>query len=267
MKVFLFLLLGFGCVSQAQTVNYSRLQTFRLVEVRQTGPNGPKITGYNVGFYADFNTTSAVSILQVRTPQGRTLAYQKDGPKRWKCWTRSIASSSAYLKAYPAGAYLLSCLGGSLGGQNVVFRIPAEDLVNPSLPYLQANSYRLITSRKMRADLANTLVVQRVLARGRPFVTTPSPPIFIDSCTAQIRDLSQQGTDGEFVWYQAFSFDASQAASITIPAGTLRRNKVYNLSLQTDHTASEENVITPEGSIPHARGGITFYELVFKTAR
>jgi hypothetical protein len=260
------LLVGVACV-EADTANYETLQTYRLVDVRQTGPNSPKISSYKVGFYATFRTANAVNALQLRPPKGKPFAYQKQSSTRWSYWTKGIASPSSYLKTYPSGAYILQCLGGLLGGQAVVFTIPTEDMVNPSLPYLEASSYRLLTSRKMRTDIDQTLVVRKTLGRGKPFVTAPSPASAVNGCFAQIRDLSLKGTEGEFVFYQDFDFDASQTGIISIPAGTLKKNKSYNLSLQTDHTATEESVVTPEGSIRHTRGGITFYELVFKTSK
>ena len=136
------LLVGVTCV-EADTANYETLQTYRLVDVRQTGPNSPKISSYKVGFYASFRTANAVNALQLRPPKGKPFAYQKQSSTRWSYWSKGIASPSSYLKTYPTGAYILQCLGGLLGGQAVFFTIPIEDMVNPSLPYLEASSYVL----------------------------------------------------------------------------------------------------------------------------
>lgn len=262
------LVLGGGIdTGEATTTHFASLQTYRLVDSRQTSPKGPQITGYKIGLTVNFKTSNPVSSVRLLSTKGKAQAYQKEGPTRWTLWTTGIPSPAAYLKAYPSGAYALQCLGGALHGQSVAFRIPDENLINPSIPYLEANSFLLLSRRKFNAGIDNSLTALRTRRSGRPFVTTAQPPNHVDGCFAQIRDTSRKGTDGEGVWYTSFAFSSANAATFTIPAGTLQRDKVYHLSLQTDHTGPAETVSTAEGPIQNTCGGITFYELVFKTAK
>lgn len=265
-----FALALFLCLAPAsfgEATHYTSLQTYRLVDSRQTSPKGPQVTGYKIGLTVNFKTSNPVHSVQLRPAKGKAQNYKKEGPTRWTLWTKGIPGAAAYLKAYPGGVYTLQCQGGVLHGQSVAFRIPDENLVNPSIPYLEANSFRLLSRRKLKAGIDNPLAVLRTRRSGRPFVTTAQPPNHVDGCFAQIRDTSRKGTDGEFVWYHSFAFNSANAATFTLPAGTLQSDTVYHLSLQTDHTGPTETVSTPEGPIQNTSGGITFYELVFKTSK
>jgi hypothetical protein len=152
-----------------------------------------------------------------------------------------------------------------LSGQKVSFDLPAN-LLNPCLPYLEKNSFTLLSKGKLDSTKDNTLLAARVIKTGSPFVVTPQPAGSLNRLTAHIRDDSATG-DEVFIWYASVDYDSSGIASFTIPAGKLKKNKIYALSLQTDNDYPDGTATTSEGQIRSRLDGITYYELVFKTSK
>jgi len=270
--------LGLACWSsfgelRAETTHYREISSYRFVSVRQTSPNGPAIRDYYLLISVGLKQPNAVTSLTLKAPTGKKYAFRrwKEGspwggnPSYWQQYFGSSASQARYLSLMPGGTYELQCGGGVLSGQKISFSLPAN-LVNPCVPFLARASFLLLNSRKLDVTKDNTLQVRRILKTGAPFVGQPQPNGAIKNLLVQIRDDSATG-DAVFVWYANVQYDDAGNASFTIPAGKLRKNKTYALSLQTDHDHPDASVSTPEGNITSRADGITYYEMIFRTGR
>lgn len=270
--LWLVLWVGAGQI-RAQTANYEKISAYRFVSVRQTSPNGPTIRDYYLFLSVGFNQSNSVTSLNLQTPTGKKYGFrrwQNSSPwggnaNTWEQYFGINANQARHMSLMPGGTYQLQCGGGNLAGQTISFQVPAN-LVNPCVPFLERSSFLLLNSRKLDVTKENTLLVRRTLRTGAPFVVTPQPDGAIRSLFVQIRDDSATG-DAVFVWYASVQYDDAGNGSFTIPAGKLLKNKIYALSLQTDNDYPDASVPTPEGNITSRSDGITYYELIFRTAK
>ena len=252
---------------EADTANYKYVDTYRFVDLRQKSPNSPTIRNYYVYSSIGLRNGATASAVSLITPSAKKYGFTRvRGSDGWWGGYFGINSSQAkHLSLMPGGRYEIQCNGGVLSGQKVSFDLPAN-LLNPCLPYLEKNSFTLLSKGKLDSTKDNTLLAARVIKTGSPFVVTPQPNGSLNRLTAQIRDDSASG-DEVFIWNASVEYNASGIASFTIPAGKLKKNKVYALSLQTDNDYPDGTATTSEGQILSRLNGITYYELVFKTSK
>ena len=252
---------------KADTANYKQVETYRFVDLRQTSPNSPTIRNYYVYSSIGLRQRDSASSLSLIVPTRKKYGFQRSKYSSgwWGGYFGINSSQAKHLSLMPGGRYEIQCNGGVLSGQKVSFDLPAN-LLNPCLPYLEKNSFTLLSKGKLDSTKDNTLLAARVIKTGSPFVVTPQPNGSLNRLTAQIRDDSASG-DEVFIWNASVEYNASGIASFTIPAGKLKKNKVYALSLQTDNDYPDGTATTSEGQILSRLNGITYYELVFKTSK
>ena len=252
---------------KADTANYKQVETYRFVDLRQTSPNSPTIRNYYVYSSIGLRQRDSASSLSLIVPTRKKYGFQRSKYSSgwWGGYFGINSSQAKHLSLMPGGRYEIQCNGGVLSGQKVSFDLPAN-LLNPCLPYLEKNSFTLLSKGKLDSTKDNTLLAARVIKTGSPFVVTPQPNGSLNRLQAQIRDDSASG-DEVFIWNASVEYNASGIASFTIPAGKLKKNKVYALSLQTDNDYPDGTATTSEGQILSRLNGITYYELVFKTAK
>lgn len=243
------------------------MQTYRYVDVVQTGPTSVKVDDHHFVSLLRFQGSDPFLGATLTIPGKTTFPYRNSGA--WGGWvfeSDGMPSASAYLKRFPPGAYAIRFRGRAFDGKTVRFRLPNQNLLNPSIPYFHGTSYQRLVGGQINAAQANTLTALRKVMRGKPFATLAQPSNNIHRCFVQIRDDSRSNPVEQSVWHQEIFFSGDRA-SFTIPAGQLRKNRAYQISLQTDHTGPEERVQTPDGKVTHRYGGINFYELDFRTRR
>lgn len=251
----------------ADTANYKSVETYRFVDLRQTSPNSPTIRNYYVYSSIGLRQRDSASSLSLIVPTGKKYGFQRSAYSTgwWGGYFGINSSPTKHLSLMPGGRYEIQCIGGTLSGQRVSFDLPSN-LLNPCLPYLEKNSFTLLSKGKLDSTKDNTLLAARVIKTGSPFVVTPQPAGNLNRLTAQIRDDSATG-DEVFIWNASVEYGASGTASFTIPAGKLKKNKIYALSLQTDNDYPDGTATTSEGQILSRLNGITYYELVFRTSK
>jgi len=267
-RLVVLLLVGIGASSvEADTANYKQVETYRFIDLRQTSANGPTIRNFYVYTSIGLKQGDSASSLSLIAPTGKKYGFQRSKyiSGWWDGYFGINSSPTKHLSLMPGGRYEIQCNGGTLSGQRVSFDLPSN-LLNPCLPYLEKNSFTLLSKGKLDSTKDNTLLAARVIKTGSPFVVTPQPAGSLNRLTAHIRDDSATG-DEVFIWNDFVEYGASGIASFTIPAGKLKKNKIYALSLQTDNDYPDGTATTSEGQIRSRLDGITYYELVFKTSK
>lgn len=267
-RLVVLLLVGIGASSvEADTANYKQVETYRFIDLRQTSANGPTIRNFYVYSSIGLKQGDSASSLSLIAPTGKKYGFQRSAYSTgwWSGYFGINSDQAKHLSLMPGGRYEIQCNGGVLSGQKVSFDLPAN-LLNPCLPYLEKNSFTLLSKGKLDSTKDNTLLAARVIKTGSPFVVTPQPAGSLNRLTAHIRDDSATG-DEVFIWNDFVEYGASGIASFTIPAGKLKKNKIYALSLQTDNDYPDGTATTSEGQIRSRLDGITYYELVFKTSK
>ncbi|NDA10422.1 MAG: hypothetical protein EBZ05_06530 [Verrucomicrobia bacterium] len=258
---------------EAETTNYKEISSYRFVSLRQTSPKGPTIRDFYVFISLGFNQANYLSALILKTPTRKSYGFVRwkisspwgGNVNYWQQYFGYSANQAKHMSLMPGGKYEIQCVGGILAGQTISLDLPSN-LLNPCMPYLEGNSFTILTKGKLDAAKDNTLLVRRLLKTGSPFVVEPQPKGSINRVQVQIRDDSATG-EAQFIWYNTAEYDSSGVCSFTIPANKMKKNKVYALSLQTDSDYPDGSVTTPEGQIASRLHGITYYELVFRTAK
>ena len=248
--------------------NYDNVYTTRFIDVRQAKPSAPAITSYKMWIELFLSQKDSVTSLRLETPAKKKYSFRpspyRGDDNRWDCNVNSGSSVKKYLNEFPAGKYLIRCLGGKLYGQTVEFNAELN-LLNPIVPYLEADSFRLLSSRKIKVNQDNIITIRKLQKNDSPFLTVPSESDK-DYLLAQIY-LNGYG-DGPLVYTEGLHYNTSGTTTLTIPAGTLKKNSKYVFMLIAYyHLAETGSAATPEGEIRSYQDGITYYELVFKTSK
>ena len=248
--------------------NYDHVYTTRFIDVRQAKPSAPAITSYKMWIDLFLSKKDSVTSLRLETPARKKYSFRpspyRGDDNRWDCIANSGSSVKKYLREFPAGKYLIRCLGGKLYGQTVEFNAEL-DLLNPIVPYLDAGSFRLLSSRKIKLDQDNTITIKKLQKNDSPFLTGPSESEK-DYLLAQIF-LNGYG-DGPLVYSKGLHYNTSGTTALTIPAGTLKKNSKYVFMLMAYyHVAETGSATTPEGEIRSYQNGLTYFEIVFKTPK
>lgn len=259
------LILGIGGASvDAQTENFESIRSWRFVDIRQDSPDRPTIRHYNIFTEINLIRNNSVGSLQLVTPRGKKYFPYKISAKRWQDWVDQDTNVQEHLKKLPGGTYTILCKGRSLDGKKIHFALPGR-LLNPNLPYLGNRSFLLLTRKQFKASLDQNLVIRTLKMKGSPYVSVAQPLKNRDRVMVQIYEKFKNG-DSRYVFSAFPKIDSNGLAKITIPGGTLKAKRNYDLLLQTDHEGTANPARTSEGAIPNTVGGISFYALSFQTS-
>ena len=253
----------------AETANYQEINTYRFCDARQTSPNAPTIRRFFVMCSIRLRLGDSAKSLKLIAPSARKYGFKRSTNMDEDGWWEGLFGVSSgqakHLSLMPSGRYQIQCSGGKLSGQGVSFDLP-EAVLNPFIPFLEKNSYLLLSKGKLDVNQVNTLFARRISKTGAPFAPQSEPEESSKNLVVQIIDYSASGV-AVFVWNDTSQYDDAGNASFTIPGGKLLKNKVYTLSLETQNYYPDGNATTPEGPILKRLHGITLCEIPFRTAK